>query len=842
MKKMISFLLLLSCILSISNTVIASDSCMKVINNKSEEVGEYFVLPKYIVEGSVTVANDNVQGTVIDKGSILTYNDLPIYVDKKAVIEETPVPEPETPTKPPTPSSPSGGGGSSSGGGGGGSSRPIPTPTLEPEPTEEYGVTYTLSEDGVLTVSGEGDMKDWAYYHIPWYDDRKSIKSIVVEEGITSIGSNAFYGCLNLTSVTLPLTLKCIGEHAFSDCESLIEVSIPESVISIGEYAFDSCYALNEVIIPKSVKCIEPYTFRYCSSIGSVILPDELDTIGEYAFYYCENISRIVIPNNVKTIGSYAFRGTSLDCVALPKKLESIGYNVFNTITQLICGFEEEKWNGINNSSCYTDVKFYIDYGFCGEDILWGLDFNNTLRLNGSGEMTSYNSYEDIPWYNVREKVKSLIIDEGVTQISPYSFYGLSNLKYVFIPQGIVYIKDYAFYGCTSLEKIILTDSVFKISDTAFEKCNTGIEVFYNGSETAWTSIRKSESLPEIVTVRYYNECGIEDNLIWSLDNNNTLTIMGYGDIPDYTRYNTIWGKQDYDYGQRAVEEIDICEGITGIGNFSFYNAYELTEVSLPQTLKSIGDSAFSGCENLGNIDIPEDVNYIGARAFWSCYGMKNVKMPKSLSVIREYTFAHCRYLESVIIPAGVTTIEQRAFESCRMLKSLRIPAEVTIIMPYSFSNCWNLRRISLPKNITEIQEYAFNQCNSMNEVYYGNTEENWYENIVFGQGNACLNIAHLIPEKIDFSDFEIIYSKTTSVCYVEEYANLPDTAILAEVSYAENGEVDSIIIHHKSNGEISFYVNKSAGKSIKLMLWESLDNMIPLSDYVCIDSTATLF
>ena len=100
-------------------------------------------------------------------------------------------------------------------------------------------LTWTLDSEGLLTISGSGDMYDYGLSDAPWYGIRSRVKSAVIADGVTSIGQQAFSNCTSLTSVTIPDSVMSIGVLAFDDCTSLTSVTIPDSVTSIGYKAFD---------------------------------------------------------------------------------------------------------------------------------------------------------------------------------------------------------------------------------------------------------------------------------------------------------------------------------------------------------------------------------------------------------------------------------------------------------------------------------------------------------------------------------------------------------------------------------------------------------------------------
>ena len=227
-------------------------------------------------------------------------------------------------------------------------------------------LTWTL-EDGVLTISGTGEMEDYLYYDngsyktsAPWGECYSSITSVVINDGVTSIGYDAFRGCSSLTSVTIGNSVTSIGESAFSGCSSLTSVTIPNSVTSIGSdafcgcssltsvtignsvtsigwYVFSGCSSLTSVTIPDSVTSIRGGAFDNCSSLTSVTIPDSVRSIGEWAFSYCSSLTSVTIGNGVTSIGDYAFYGcSSLTSVTIPDSVTSIGdYALFDGCSKL---------------------------------------------------------------------------------------------------------------------------------------------------------------------------------------------------------------------------------------------------------------------------------------------------------------------------------------------------------------------------------------------------------------------------------------------------------------------------------------------------------------------------
>ncbi len=161
--------------------------------------------------------------------------------------------------------------------------------------------TWTLDSDGVLTISGNGKMKD---YYTPW---GKSITEVIIENGVTSIGFSAFRDCTSLKSTTIGNSVTSIESFAFYGCTSLKNVIIGNGVTKIGWYAFSRCTSLASVTIPDSVTSIVEEAFSDCTSLTSVTIGNSVTSIGYSAFRGCTSLTSVTIPESVTAIGWLAF-------------------------------------------------------------------------------------------------------------------------------------------------------------------------------------------------------------------------------------------------------------------------------------------------------------------------------------------------------------------------------------------------------------------------------------------------------------------------------------------------------------------------------------------------------
>ena len=234
-------------------------------------------------------------------------------------------------------------------------------------------LTWTLDSEGVLTISGSGDMYNYGSsdFSAPWDGSRSRVKSVVIADGVTSIGEYAFFYCESLTSVTIPDSVTSIGKYAFFCCTSLTSVTIPDSVTSIGRFAFSNCTSLTSVTIPDSVTSIGLYAFASCTSLTGI-------WVAEGNSHYANDASGVLfnkdkttlvqcpgafaaytIPDSVTSIGDNTFdHCTSLTSVTIPDGVTSIGWRAFSNCTSLTDVYyagSKAQWKAISISSTGND-------------------------------------------------------------------------------------------------------------------------------------------------------------------------------------------------------------------------------------------------------------------------------------------------------------------------------------------------------------------------------------------------------------------------------------------------------------------------------------------------------
>ena len=237
-------------------------------------------------------------------------------------------------------------------------------------------LTWKLDSKGTLTISGSGKMKNYeGEEEVPWRSKRNNIKSIIIKNGVTTIGSNAFCACAKLTKVEIPNSVKKIEDLAFGDCGSLKNIKLPDKITSISG-AFTGCSSIKAIRIPDGITRIGEGTFFGCSALKSVEMSSKVTSIDEMAFYGCSNLKSIRIPEKVTSIGWEAF----YDCNNLKRiyftgsapTFDNYGGGVFQGVTATAYYPQGDK--------TWTNDKLQ-NYG---GNITW-----KTWRPNGTGKVVS---------------------------------------------------------------------------------------------------------------------------------------------------------------------------------------------------------------------------------------------------------------------------------------------------------------------------------------------------------------------------------------------------------------------------------------------------------------------
>lgn len=288
-----------------------------------------------------------------------------------------------------------------------------------------YGdnLMYKLNSDGVLTISGQGEMADWFTNTVPWKDYKNSgkITRVIIHEGVTSVSTKAFVSCESLEYAFIPSSMKDID--GFTACSSLKSINLPEGLETIGIQAFCDCDSQKTVTIPSSVNSIGFGAFEWCDSLTEIkvksnnayftdingvlynkdktkilqypkaktqtsyIIPSSVTTVGRDAFEECENLKSIILPEKLTSIEESAFSSSGIKTIEMPAGVTTISRSAFNSsfIESIVLPNNIVKIDEMAFRNCKNLKKIFIQNPQCEIDDSFGticsnLAFENAYR------------------------------------------------------------------------------------------------------------------------------------------------------------------------------------------------------------------------------------------------------------------------------------------------------------------------------------------------------------------------------------------------------------------------------------------------------------------------------
>ena len=535
-------------------------------------------------------------------------------------------------------------------------------------------------DGGVLTISGSGPMWDYTYINgnnflitldLPngeknavvqgprttagWTDYNGTVTSVVIGEGVTSVGKWAFAGMVRLQSVRLPESLESIGPAAFTSCVRLQEITIPDGVTSLGSNAFTDCLWLRRARVGAGVK--ELSCFSGCMGLEEVTLPAGLEVIGPRAFYVCSALKELEIPATVKSFAELAFFGTALCGVfALGAALEEI---------------ETTSFGGTNITAFTVDPA--NPYFYAAEGAVVSREGTLAAVPGGVTQFTMPAGIKEVPesLFDTATKLERISLPEGLERIGRYAFYCCYALRSVSLPKTLKSIGDNAFDNChvlteidlpeglesigkrafaeSALRRVRVPDSVTNIGRDAFRYCNN-LDVFELGSGfTKLAGVMDCCSLrclilpAELTEISYGSTSGdylLQDvyfrgsaeewETVENVDENyHNVTPLSEAEL----HLAGTWTEADVtarrhgsgEIGWRLVQN-DRVLIVSGEGPMPDYAADQsdvpwksqlnnLNAVIVEEGVTHLGANAFKGALNLHTISLPASLRTIGSRA-----------------------------------------------------------------------------------------------------------------------------------------------------------------------------------------------------------------------------------
>ncbi len=505
-------------------------------------------------------------------------------------------------------------------------------------------------------------------------------------------------------------------------------------------------------------------------------------------------------------------------------------------------------------------------YGECGEDLTWLLDTETgTLEIAGSGKMTDWPEYCDVPWYWHNSYIKSVVIYdfEDVTSIGECAFFACKNLTSVTIPDTVTSIGDWAFAHCTALARIEIPASVTSLGDNVFAYCDALISIKIPNSvksigEEAFNecesleSVTLGSSVEHIGLIPFYNCAKLETiNIPDGVKHIGRIAFYGCSALETITLPDSIEnieagafeysGLADASYINNHLIKGDgsaIREGTISIAGGAFASD-EYVTITIPASVKGIGKAAFLSCPKLESISVHKDnKNYTSDNGILFSKDKTqlircpeklqatSVTIPASVTHIADYAFDYCKNLTSVTIPDSVTYIGDYAFRCpYGSLTSIDLPDSLTYLGDYAFESCEKITAVDIPDSLKNIGDYAFNGCSSLADVSIGSSVETIGE---YAFRNCSLTNL-IIPDSVkdigarafDYNNLETVIIGN-GVEYIHDNAfrwgneiksiTLPCTASISSIAFSE---CEKVILTKGSGKEVGCNLESLSPKEL---------------------------
>ncbi len=631
---------------------------------------------------------------------------------------------------------------------------------------------WVLDRDGHMTISGTGAMFDYDNNNLPPWENRGSITTLTVEEGVTHLGNYAFLNMPGLTAVSLPDSLKSIGLGSFKQCPALTGVRLPQGV-ELDENSFSGCSAIHTA---------GPY------GSGSDFEFWWTSEIPHHAFFEMDGLKTVTLPKKLKTIGYKAFEGcVALNKLVLPATVKSIGFECFYNCESLV-----------------------------------------TVGPVGSGCNLEFSWKNKIPAeaFTGNNMLSGLTVPEGITSIGKQAFFGCGRLVSIKLPDSLKTIGSNAFRGAI-IEELCLPAGLTDIAAGAFNGCSYLKNVYFAGTKAQWKNIQIGKrNKPLLSAELHYKAEPLDAPQLTVVQNGSGKPVLSWSEVPGAQSYQVYRSKstvpqffkriktltetsftnskaepfETYYYMVRAVsaestpgmfsamstvEKLDwpnvtvelnedgkptlTWTPVYGAVKYQVYRSetelnYKrvatVTETSYINAKAKAGKTyyykvrALSENNNYGafsyrvSVQVPEkpepvttsgecgkDLKWTLSNGTLTVSGkgkmfnysqtdpapwgkeVNKLKVDKGVTAIGDCAFLGCSALKSVSLPESLKSIGKGAFNGCSALTEIALPAAVTELGAGAFNGCKALTAITVPEGVTELNDALFNECSALESV-----------------------------------------------------------------------------------------------------------------------------
>lgn len=365
---------------------------------------------------------------------------------------------------------------------------------------------WRLGYDGVMTISGTGEISENPYQQ---YEDdildlspiyyESLVKTMVIEEGISEIGSDVFSHYRSMETIFLPNSLKQIRKRAFDYCDQLKTVSIPDSVTWIAEQAFVDCSGLESVSLSNDLTAISEGTFYGCENLREIAIPDGVTVIEEYAFGNCRSLQEVRLPEGLIAIHNRAFVNcTSLTNISIPNGVEVIdgsfeGCKKLGNVS-LGNGLTTLDDRAFRDCVSLKEITIPDSCTVIGDNVFAGCEKLATVNLGAGVTLIGDEAFAGCA-------LQELMIPDSVTVMGESAFAWCGGLNKITLGNGMNRIARGAFACCTSLKDVTLPDNILFVDEGAFAECENLSQVNLSSATMYIPQSEEYPSFPESAKV-----------------------------------------------------------------------------------------------------------------------------------------------------------------------------------------------------------------------------------------------------------------------------------------------------------------------------------------------------
>jgi len=603
-------------------------------------------------------------------------------------------------------------------------------------------LTWTLDDEGTLTVFGTGPMWDFEWNEdesvttAPWAGYIDQIKTLVLSDGVTSVGNEAFDGFENLSDIRLGNAVARLGEYSFQNI-GVSSLHIPASVVDISVCAIYLCSNLEEITVDEAnpaYRSVDGVLFTEDMSVlvaypiarsGPYTVPQGVKTIGNGAFQSCRGLTEIVFSEGLTSIQNYAFLGTGLTKLVLPEGVTEIGVYSF--------------------ASC--------------------------------------------------QSMTSAVLPQSLTVIAERAFQSCIALEDLTVSDSLERIETYAFCNCSSLKSFVVPDSLTEFEPGAVSGCASLVAFIVSAGNTSFCAIdgvlftkdrRELVQYPAGKTDSSYSVPDGTERIRWgSFFRCRNLTEVG---LPAGLLEIDDWAFE----GCVNMSEISFPKDLQRIGYAAFSDCQGLTSITLPEGLGQLDEWAFGDCENIESVIILEGLTEIGGAAFYSCDSLSTVRFPASLRTIKGWAFGYCPKLKGVVLPEGLVSIEEFVFYGCSALTEISMPKSLAEIGSWAFGGS-GLSEISFLGAAPVIGDDCFENVTAT--AYYPADDSSWTEDVRQDYGGTITWLPYQSPD--DDESIVTDYTKGVATTSLE-----PGTSYSGETSFTVSSEGDKAVVVAVKRGD----------------------------------------